>query len=50
MQKLYSQGGVPTGADIPQPPGSVPEEGEGEDDDDTPPPTAAPVNNVDELD
>ena len=42
MQKLYSQGGVPT-------PGSVPDEGEG-DDDDTPPQPSASVNNVDELD
>jgi hypothetical protein len=34
MQKLYSQGGVPTGADIYQQPGSVPEGDEDDDGDD----------------
>ena len=50
MQKLYSQGGVPSGVDIPQPPGSVPEGNEDDDDEPTPSDSSASVKNVDELD
>ena len=54
MQKLYSQGGVPTGADIPQPPGSVPEgdedDDDGEDDGDLKDDVKPGKNVIDELD
>jgi hypothetical protein len=52
MQKLYSQGGVPTGADIPQQPGSVPEGDEDDDDgdDDLKDDVKTGNKNIDELD